>query len=257
MRKPPVPDPSQTALFLDIDGTLVEHAPHPDAVRVADDLPGILEDLSRRLGGALAFVTGRDLKMVERLFGELGLPAAGTFGLERMLGKELQTGDAEATRVAPVFRRMEREFAGIHGVYFEHKGAVLAIHTRAAPEALEKVTALARAALDDLPGGYRLIEGHAGVELLPEGATKNAAIAWFMERHPFKGRVPVFMGDDASDEIGFNWINENDGLSVRVRPEGPTAARHTLASVAEVHDWLRVLAGACGVRQDPEATEPR
>ncbi|WP_284164764.1 trehalose-phosphatase [Frigidibacter sp. SD6-1] len=246
MLKPPVPDPGNSALFLDIDGTLVEHAAHPDAVRVHDDLPDLLTGLKRSLGGAVAFVTGRDLKMVTRLFGDLGLPAAGVFGVERMLGRELETQSEEALRVAPVFQALERDCATLAGVFFEHKGAVLAIHTRAAPETLSEVTALARAALKSLPQGYRLIAGHAGVELLPEAATKSAAIAWFMTRPPFRGRMPVFLGDDTSDESGFDWVNRNGGLSVRVRPEGPTEARHALASVDAVHDWLRRLACAEG-----------
>lgn len=250
MPKPPVPDPSSTALFLDIDGTLVEHCEHPEGVQVPPGLEDILRDLNQRLDGALAFVTGRNLAMVERLFGPLGLAAAGTFGIERMLGEELESGQEEAERVRHVFADLESLCAHMTGVYFEHKGPVLAIHTRANPGALGTVTAICRQALNVLPQGYRLVEGHAGVELLPEGATKSAAIAWFMTRPPFRDRVPVFLGDDTSDESGFEWINRNRGMSIRIRPEGPTLARHTLASVSEVHDWLRQLSRAAdrGVR---------
>lgn len=241
MPKPPVPDPATTALFLDIDGTLVEHCEHPDAVQVLPSVLTILRDLNLRLDGALAFVTGRDLAMVDRLFGSLGLAAAGTFGIECALGDELVSGHDEAARVRHVFSELESACARMNGVYFEYKGPVLAIHTRANPGALDAVTAACRKALASLPQGYRLIEGHAGVELLPERATKGAAIAWFMARAPFRDRVPVFFGDDTSDESGFAWVNTNRGMSIRVRPEGPTLARYTLASVAEVHDWLQLL----------------
>ncbi|WP_103336288.1 trehalose-phosphatase [Pseudotabrizicola formosa] len=179
--------------------------------------------------------------MVEKLFGQLGLAAAGTFGIELMHGDALETGGEAAALVAPVFDALENSFSGTDGVYFEHKGAVLAIHTRAAPEALTTVIARCRETLL-LPDGYRLVEGHAGVEFLPEGATKSAAIAWFMTRPPFRNRVPVFLGDDTSDEIGFEWTNHNDGISVRVGAPKPTAAKHALETVPEVHDWLKKLA---------------
>lgn len=244
MRRPPVPDPDAAALFLDIDGTLVEHAPHPDGVQVPPELPGILGALNHRLDGAVAFVTGRNLAMVDRLFGGLGLAAAGTFGIERVLGDVLESGQEEAARVRPVFAALAARLAHRAGVYFEDKGPVLAIHTRAAPEALPEVVQACREVLPELPEGYRMVEGHAGVELLPESATKAAALAWFMARPPFAGRTPVFLGDDTSDESGFEWVNRHAGVSIRVRPEGPTAARHVLPTVAEVHDWLEELAAA-------------
>ncbi|MDD7972339.1 trehalose-phosphatase [Roseinatronobacter sp. HJB301] len=242
MQKPPVPELTETALFLDIDGTLVEHAAHPDAVIVPPALPGILGDLNRKLDGAVAFVTGRNLAMVERLFGQTGLAAAGTFGIERMLGDELESGHEAAAAVTPVFTELEKRFSQTKGVYFEYKGPVLAVHTRAAPEALPAVIAACRNTLTRLPAGYRLLEGHAGAEFLPEGATKSAAIAWFMSRPPFRGRIPVFLGDDTSDEIGFEWTNRNSGISVRIGPEIQTQAHHTLRTVTDVHDWLTRLA---------------
>lgn len=242
MSHPPIPDLSETALFLDIDGTLVEHAAHPDAVQVLPGLPPVLRDLNHKLDGAVAFVTGRNLAMVERLFGEIGLAAAGTFGIELRLGEELETGDEAAARVAHVFARLEQAFAESNGVYFEYKGPVLAVHTRAAPEAHSAVVAACHEILAHLPDGYRLVEGHAGVELLPEGATKSAAIAWFMTRPPFRDRVPVFLGDDTSDEIGFDWVNRKGGISVRIGPARQSAAHHTLGTVTEAHDWLRQLA---------------
>lgn len=242
MQHPPIPDLSEMALFLDIDGTLVEHAAHPDGVMVAPDLPDILRDLNRRLGGAMAFVTGRNLAMIERLFGATGFAAAGTFGIELFLGNEFESGQTAAAHVAPVFAELEAHFLHIEGVYFEHKGPVLAIHTRAAPAALPAVTRACRETLPRLPSGYRLVEGHAGVELLPLEASKSAAIAWFMTRPPFRDRMPVFLGDDTSDEVGFEWVNQNDGVSVRVGTQNPSSASYRLATVGEVHDWLKQLA---------------
>jgi trehalose 6-phosphate phosphatase len=242
MQTPPVPDPARTALFLDIDGTLTEHCPHPEGVVVAPGLADTLSDLSLRLDGAIAFVTGRNLAMVDRLFGALDVAAAGVYGLERRLAGGAAAEVDDLVGVDDVFEALAAEFEGFDGVYFERKGLVLAIHTRAAPHLLPEVTQACTAALALLPDGYRALTGHAGVELLPGGAVKEGAIAWFMERAPFRGRLPVFLGDDTADESGFRWVNRQGGVSVRVNPTGPTEAGHVLASVAEVHDWLGRLA---------------
>lgn len=235
---PPIPDPASTALFLDIDGTLVEHCAHPDGVAATPELLQLLGRLRDRLGGAVAFVTGRDMAMIDRLFGSPDFAAAGTFGLELRHGSEVRMPETAA--VAPVFAALEKRFRDRKGLYFEHKGPVLAVHSRAAPDAFDEVAEACRAAMADLPG-YRIVAGNAGLELLPEGATKSAAIAWFMSRPPFRDRLPVFLGDDTSDESGFEWINGHGGLSIRVRPEHTTAARYGLATVRDVHHWLASL----------------
>lgn len=244
MQIPAVPDPRATALFLDIDGTLVEHNPRPDGIEIAPGLLETLDILVRHLDGALALVTGRSLAMVDRLFAPRVLPTAATFGIETRWGEVSLDGADLAAEVAPVFAGLEARFAARPGVYFEHKGPVLAIHTRAAPEALVSVAAACRDALDLLPAGYRAVAGQAGVELLPDTASKARAIAWFMASDPFRARRPVFLGDDTTDEVGFDWVNHHGGLSVRVKPEGPTAAQHGIDTVAGVHHWLAALAAA-------------
>ncbi|RVD57353.1 trehalose-phosphatase, partial [Mesorhizobium sp. M7A.F.Ca.ET.027.03.2.1] len=123
--------------------------------------------------------------------------------------------------------------------YIERKGRVLAIHTRAAPHLLPRATQLVEQALAGLPKGYRVVAGNAGVELLPLEAAKGAAIRRFMEIAPFAGRRPVFLGDDTSDENGFETINDAGGISIRVKPPAQTTAQYGLAGVAETLAWLR------------------
>ncbi|WP_292274758.1 trehalose-phosphatase [Mesorhizobium sp.] len=123
-------------------------------------------------------------------------------------------------------------------VYVERKGPVLAIHTRAAPQLLARATELVETALARLPKGYRVIAGNAGVELMPLEAAKGAAIRRFMQLEPFTGRRPVFLGDDTSDENGFETVNAAGGISIRVRPQGETAARFAIADVASAIAWL-------------------
>lgn len=237
LQPPALPD--NAALFLDIDGTLLEHQPHPEGVIADARLLEQLVALETRLDGALAFITGRSVAMADRLFAPLCLPIAGLYGLEHRL---VAGGNTEAARepedIAAVAEALQAEFRDTKGVYFERKGPVLAIHTRAAPEALEAVRIAAELALPGLPAGYRIVAGNAGLEFLPKGALKSAAIHRFMQEKPFSGRSPVFIGDDISDESGFDHVNELGGLSIRVKPAGPTAARYTLEDVAAVRRWL-------------------
>lgn len=227
------------ALFLDIDGTLLEHQPHPEGVIADARLIEQLAAAAARLDGALAFITGRSVAMADRLFAPLRLPIAGLYGLEHRL---VAGGSIEPARepedVAAVAEALQEEFRATRGIYFERKGPVLAIHTRAAPEALAAVREAAELALPNLPEGYRIVAGNAGLEFLPKGALKSAAIDRFMHEDAFSGRRPVFIGDDVSDESGFEHVNDLGGISIRVRPAGPTAAHHVLASVADVRRWI-------------------
>jgi trehalose 6-phosphate phosphatase len=239
--EPPLPA-SDIALFLDIDGTLLEHQPHPDGVLVDDALRNLLIAAEERLDGALAFITGRSVATVDRLFHPLSLPVAGVYGLEHRLRRgEEATIAGEPADLAAVADALEEEFRQTDGVYFERKGAVLAIHTRGAPYALEAVCAAADRVLPQLPAGYRIVAGNAGLEFLPLDALKSAAIHRFMQIEPFAGRRPVFIGDDVSDESGFDYVNEINGISVRVKPAGETAASHRLNDVAAVRRWIAAL----------------
>ncbi len=227
------------ALFLDIDGTLLEHQAHPDAVKVDETLRGLIRDAYFKLDGALALVTGRSIAMADRLFLPLELPVAGLYGVEmRLKPGEPFSPSAESAELTTVIERLIGRFKPVEGIYFERKGAILAIHTRAAPDHLQEVIAAAEEALPELDN-YRIIAGHAGLELVPIDVAKAKAIETFMGLAPFAGRKPVFIGDDTSDESGFEEVNKADGVSIRVKPNGPTAARETLPNVAAVHEWIR------------------
>ncbi len=233
------------ALFLDIDGTLLVHQAPAEAVSVDEALRRLLIAAAERLDGALAFVTGRSIEMVDRLFLPLSLPVAGLYGLEHRLkaGGDVALAE-EPADVRAVREALQGEFHSTQGIYFERKGPVLAIHTRDAPDSLAAVQAAAERVLPDLPEGYRVVTGHAGLEFMPVDALKSAAILRFMELDPFRDRVPVFIGDDVSDECGFDCVNEIGGVSIKVG-SGKTAARYRLPDVAAVRSLIRdeLLAG--------------
>ena len=248
------------ALFLDFDGTLAEIAPTPDSVRVEAGLVDTLERLRARLGGALAIVTGRPVSVIDGFLAPARLDAAGLHGVEHRAGGEITGGEITGGRAEdhPQLReQVERLHAGakdLAKVLIEDKGASVAVHWRLAnPEDAARAEALVVAAAGALGGAYRLQLGKAVGEIVPAQATKAHAIRALMERAPYAGRRPVFLGDDRTDEIAFASVTEDGGVAVRVG-DGETVASRRLADPAAVRALLR--AWADGGTIDPEALPP-
>jgi trehalose 6-phosphate phosphatase len=247
----PLPAPpdlrvDEIALFLDVDGTLVEIEREPGAVHVPERLCHVLADLQGVGGGALALVSGRSLEQLDRLFSPLRLNAAGLHGLER---RNLATGvvrsEPDPVVFAPARAKLDR-FASAHaGVLLEDKGLTLALHYRKAPELENAAKALAQAVAAASGGALVLLEGKKVLELKPPGGDKGEAIAAFMDEPPFAGRRPVFAGDDVTDEAGFATINRLGGISIRIGADArPTAALYGHRDVSSMQDWLLGLLGA-------------
>ena len=236
-RSPP-PIDGRCALFLDVDGTLLDFTLQPEAVTVPARLRDILSGLHRRLDGAVALVSGRSLDMLDTLFEPLRLPAAGLHGLELRNGARRSAAPPATEALAGVVAEA-REFAAQRpGTMVEDKGSSIVLHWRGAPERAAEMQGFAEAALARLPG-YRLQHGNRIIELRPEGADKGDAIAALIDQPPFRGRRPVFVGDDLTDEHGFEVVNDRGGASVLVGPREPSAARHRLADTTAVLEWLR------------------
>lgn len=235
-RTPPVPA-TDWALFLDVDGTLTRHADRPDAVVLDDGVRPTLQRLDSMLDGALALVTGRSLPALDALLEPLRMPhAACLHGLQYR-----RAGTAEASDAPCVPRHLAEEaqaLAGRHpGALVEVHGPCLYLHWRAAPAASAAMTRLAERIGAEL-ATHRLHRGAHGIEIRPRGMDKGGAIRRFMALPPFAGRTPVFAGDDPADEPGFAAVNEMGGISVRVGPPRPSAARFALADAGEVLAWL-------------------
>jgi trehalose 6-phosphate phosphatase len=249
---PPRLRPEEIALFLDIDGTLLEIEHEPDAVVVPGGLLRVLQDLHQATGGALALVSGRPLEQLDRLFAPLRLNAAGLHGLER---RNLIAGTTRAERKPALFDEARDELTSFAdarpGVLLEDKGLTLALHYRNAPDegeaAHEVVHRLARAS----EGALIVLSGKMVFELKPPGVNKGHAIEEFLEEPPFAGRRPVFAGDDVTDEAGFQVVNAATGLSIRVgaAPGRPSAAARCLDDVAAMHAWLAGLIGNGGTKR--------
>jgi trehalose 6-phosphate phosphatase len=246
LQAPPDLRADEIALFLDVDGTLVEIEREPGAVHVPERLCRILAALQEAGGGALALVSGRSLEQLDRLFSPLRLNAAGLHGLER---RNFATGvvrsEPDPAVFAPARARLEH-FAREHaGVLLEDKGLTLALHYRKAPEVETEAKALAQAVAAASDGALVLLEGKKVLELKPPGSDKGMAIAAFMDEPPFRGRRSVFAGDDVTDEAGFATINRLGGISIRIGADSrPTAALYGHRDVSSMQDWLQGLLGA-------------
>lgn len=238
------------AWFLDIDGTLLDIAAMPSAVRPAPADSQTVTALYAATRGALALISGRSLSGIDRMFAPLKLPAAGQHGIERRdaLGRVHRHPIPEAgLRRAADFIRA---FAARHeGLVFEDKGASLALHYRLAPQLAGAAHAAVKRAALDLGGGVEVQGGKMVAELKPAGRDKGMAIEEFMAETPFKGRVPVFLGDDLTDEQGFEVVNRLGGHSVKIG-SGPSAARWRLQDAAAVRRWLSE-----GLERLPEAAK--
>lgn len=243
--------PDGTALFLDLDGTVAEFQTDPAEVRLDPPLLKAILILQRKLGGALAVISGRRIGDLDRLLLPLKLPLAGQHGRERRDAAghcHRLPADPDIEAVRP---RIAAFAAEHEGVVLEDKRSSLALHYRRAPRHAAAVRAFADRLVADVAPTLRVLEGKMVVELIGSQADKGTAIAAFMAEPPFRGRRPVFLGDDVTDEDGFRAVNAAGGLSIKIG-EGPTAAQHRLPDVAAAAAWLRRFAEASA----PAGAEP-
>lgn len=236
---PPLIDPARSAFFLDFDGTLVDLAPRPDAVRMSDPTRRVLARLAAASRQAVAVVSGRQLVDVEQMLHPLMLAVSGGHGLERRNARgQVVAGAVDKDRLERIGGHLT-SFAGEHeGLLVERKTGSVTLHFRARPELEDRSVALAERLAE--AEQVKLLRGKMVVELLATRRTKADAIAEFMREQPFRGRVPVFAGDDVTDEAGFAHVAAAGGVTIKVGP-GPTAAQHRVGGVRELLEWLERL----------------
>lgn len=233
------------ALFLDVDGTLLEVAETPDRVHVPEGLKSLLKALSARLGGALALVSGRAIADLDTLFSPLRLCASGVHGAERRdASGTITRPPVSSERVSEVREELARFVALHQGLLLEDKTFALAVHFRLAPEMGAAVHTLVQSIVERLGAEYVVQAGKCVYEIRPGAWTKGTAIRAFLQQAPFRGRTPIYVGDDVTDEDAFAVVNSLDGLSVRVgevattQAKFKTQAKFRLDRVADVHRWL-------------------
>jgi trehalose 6-phosphate phosphatase len=238
--RPPVLD-AYSAVFLDVDGTLLEIAPRPDLVRMPRGLPALIAHRAREREGALALISGRSLSQLDQLFHPWRGAAAGLHGIERRRADgtvdRVRDGAGEAAlgRIRPKLAALAGDGAGL---MLEDKGNTIALHYRGVPQREAEIRSFAETLLAEAGPAVRFIAGKMVVEFQPAAIHKGLAIAAFLAEPPFVGRRAVFVGDDTTDEDGFAEIRRRNGIAIRVGASGATAANYRLPSVGAVLDWL-------------------
>ena len=232
------------ALFLDIDGTLVDIAPTPDAIVVPSDLPPLLASLGERTGGALALLTGRDMVAVDEMFAPFRLPVGAIHGTILRDAEGGIVGDPPHPALPVVIQRLEAFAAEHPAALVEEKGAAVALHFRLDPALAAAAEAVVRAAAAEAGDGLAVQPGKMVFEIRPAGADKGKALATFMQEPAFAGRRPVAVGDDLTDESMFRAALEAGGLAFRVGavPDGAdSVATVGFAGPEAVRAWLATL----------------
>ncbi len=226
------------AIFLDVDGTLLDLADAPDLVHVDTRLLRLLDSLVDANRGAVAIVSGRSIADLDQLFSPLTLPAAGLHGAERRDAR----GGLHRRAADPRLRQVEHEltrWSRAHpGTLVEDKGGAVALHYRLAPAEEAAARALIRTIGASLGDDYVVQTGKQVVELKPAGVSKATAIREFMSEAPFAGRRPVFVGDDVTDEDGFLAVRDLGGVAVGVGEREFSHATCRLDDVRAVEAWL-------------------
>lgn len=242
LHAPPMLRVERTALFADLDGTLAPIEATPDAVRPDARRRRLLDEVARALHGRLAVVSGRGLADLDRVLERRVTAVAAVHGLVRRRadGEIISSGEAGGIALAA---EALRAFARADpALLVEDKGVAVALHYRADPGAGEACRELAERLATRL--GLVVQKGDMVVELRPPGPDKGAAVRAFMVESPFAGFTPVFLGDDFTDEAGFEAARALGGYGVIVGPRRPTRALYALAGVAAAQGWLRAAAEA-------------
>ena len=213
-----VPHLSETAILLDIDGTLLDLMPTPREVWVP---PGLAETLNRllvRTSGALAMVSGRSLNDIDLIFAPDQFPAVGGHGAEMRIEPD---SESVAAHAPPLDKELKRRLAAIAklspGILLEDKGYSLALHYRLAPHAEKAIYAAVSLIRADLPNApIDVLPGKCVCEIKHSGFTKATGVRELMRPAPFRGRKPLFIGDDVTDETVFAIMPDFDGVAFSV-----------------------------------------
>jgi trehalose 6-phosphate phosphatase len=233
---------SHWCLFLDVDGTLLELAEHPQAVAVEPHLLPLLDRLRSSAMGAVALVSGRTIRDLDRLFERPDMAVAGLHGCERRdASGRMHVAPVAVEQLADVRAGLQKLVEQHPGLMLEDKGAGVALHFLKAPHLEHQLRAEVAVLAAPLVPSFTVLGGHAVIEVKPAAHTKDSAVTAFMQEAPFAGRVPVFIGDDQTDYGGFAAVRRHAGLAIAVGPR--VTSEWWLPGPRAVHHWLEQLAG--------------
>jgi trehalose 6-phosphate phosphatase len=249
--------PASASLFLDFDGTLAPLALRPQDVSVAAWVVPTLQSLRRHLQGALAIVSGRPLSAIDDFLHPLVLVAAGCHGaLRRSVSGRIELHESQPPANVVSCARL---LAARHdGLLLESKPSGLALHFRLSPELATMCRQQLAQALAEAPGAaleWELLDGHCVCELKQRSVSKGGAVRAYLAEAPFTGRLPVFVGDDVTDEDGIRAVQAEGGFGIRVGP-GDSEARYRLTDTDAVAAWLVEAAEQAAGSRSKERSTP-
>lgn len=230
------------ALLLDVDGTLINLAARPELVIVGSEVRELIGKLQGQLDGALALVSGRSIAALDELFAPFKSAAAGLHGVEVRLSASdavvaqapivlphaLQVNVARIARVTP-------------GAFLELKSACIAVHHRCGPRLVHALRAALERALDAYRPEWHMISGHQVLEIKPTAVNKGSACELLMASPAFRGRVPIYLGDDTTDLDAFGATRQLGGHAIAVGPRIAAHAQMRLPSPSAARAWLARL----------------
>lgn len=232
------------ALYLDVDGTLLDIATTPGGVQVPDGLVATLAHLAHALDGALAIVTGRRLVEIDRLLAPLKLTGAGVHGGEMRLAADQPVERLARAFPSSLLADIERVSRMTRGIIVELKDSSVAVHYRNAPDAGPAIEQALERLLDGGPLGLVLCSGRKVVEVMPAHVSKGAALRYLSELPVFAGRRPIMIGDDVSDETALAAARTLGGFGLQVAGGCFTRDAARFSGPADVLAWLKALAAS-------------
>ena len=232
------------ALFLDVDGTLLDLAERPDDVVTPQELVATLARTERNLAGALALISGRPIHDLDRLFAPLQLRVSGVHGAEIRVnpGEPAKRMPAAMELPQSLSTALTRAVEAFPGALVETKRFSIAVHYRLAPTAERPLREAVKRIIEFESAAVELMDAHCAIELKTPGFDKGGAIAAFLETPVFRGRTPIFVGDDATDERGFAVVTARGGYAYSVGRVLPGAIG-AFPEPRAVRDWLAEFAG--------------
>jgi trehalose 6-phosphate phosphatase len=255
-----VKNPTEWAVFLDLDGTLIDIAPTPRLVSIPPDLAPLLARLSATLSGALAIVTGRSIVDVDRFLDPLRPIAAGVHGAQLRTERDGDVRLAVGPMDPGVVAAVSRLSLLAPGIVVEPKIYSIAVHYRLAPSVEPQLEAALETIVASSPDHFILCPGRYVVEVVPRHVSKGAALERMLGLPVFKGRRPIMVGDDVPDESALETAVRHGGMGLRVAGEH-FKDRADFMSPLHVRTWLAALADtsatAPGKGQEPSLTHGR
>lgn len=223
-------------LFLDIDGTLAPFQINPEHSFIPNTTLEIIKKITK-LNIPVIAVTGRDVDTASKLLHPIEVPIAGLHGLDIYF----DSGNYIRPDLSNInFKKLKKDIMKSCEKYpellIEDKGYSIALHYRKNPN-LENNTINIMQQINLNYPQLKINRGKFVIELIPNQADKGRAIETILNHLDLPAVLPIFIGDDLTDESGFTYINQQSGLSIKVGL-GETQAKYRLKDIDNVSDFL-------------------